>query len=535
MKRLDFVKEMQSLQQSLKAKILAQEVKFSTDEKEILERRTKVLDKKSGFDFFVNNYFPHYLRHSSKSALHDYLFNKLPEISQDPQSTAIAIAAPRGEAKSTICTKLFTLWRLLTNKTKFAVIVMDSIDQAYPMLESIKAEIEFNPRIKIDFPEIAGEGRIWQSGIAITKNNLKIQVAGVGKKLRGLTHGAYRPDLVILDDIENDENVRKPEQRDKTSNWINKTIIPLGAAGEKLDIIYIGTVLHYDSVLNRCLNSAGWQSARFKALIKPPLNSDLWDSWEVIAKSAGLEEAIKFYNSNKEKMEEGAIVSWKARPLLELMKIRAKIGREAFDCEYLNDPTASDDAPFSNSLHYYKELPKKLIYFGSLDPSLGKKGAGRDPSAILIGGLEQETGKLYVIEALISRRLPDRIIEDVISLQKKYGCLVWAIEAVQFQEFLRTELIKRGLAKGVPIPARAVIPHSDKALRIESLQPHLKNESILLNVESKTLIDQLRHYPKADHDDGCDALHMLWSLAQSSRPNNKTTAYSYKPINEFNF
>ena len=112
---------------------------------------------------------------------------------------------------------------------------------------------------------------------------------------------------------------------------------------------------------------------------------------------------------------------------------------------------------------------------------------------------------------------------------------VWAIEAVQFQEFLRTELIKRGLARGIPIPARAVIPHSDKALRIESLQPHLKNESILLNVESKTLIDQLRHYPKADHDDGCDALHMLWSLAQSSRPQNTTKIYNYQPINEFNF
>ncbi|EMW8282685.1 hypothetical protein AADT38_RS27335, partial [Escherichia coli] len=29
------------------------------------------------------------------------------------------------------------------------------------------------------------------------------------------------------------------------------------------------------------------------------------------------------------------------------------------------------------------------------------------------------------------------------------------------------------------------------------------------------LIDQLRHYPKADHDDGPDCLHMLWTLAVS--------------------
>ncbi len=28
-----------------------------------------------------------------------------------------------------------------------------------------------------------------------------------------------------------------------------------------------------------------------------------------------------------------------------------------------------------------------------------------------------------------------------------------------------------------------------------------------------TLIDQFRHFPKADHDDGPDAVHILWELA----------------------
>jgi hypothetical protein len=41
-------------------------------------------------------------------------------------------------------------------------------------------------------------------------------------KLRGLRHGPYRPDLAILDDIENDELVRNPDQRDKLDNWLKK-------------------------------------------------------------------------------------------------------------------------------------------------------------------------------------------------------------------------------------------------------------------------------------------------------------------------
>ena len=36
---------------------------------------------------------------------------------------------------------------------------------------------------------------------------------------------------------------------------------------------------------------------------------------------------------------------------------------------------------------------------------------------------------------------------------------------------------------------------------------------ILLHHSQQTLIDQLRHWPKADHDDGPDALEMLWRVA----------------------
>ncbi|HNM44778.1 phage terminase large subunit, partial [Plasticicumulans sp.] len=137
------------------------------------------------------------------------------------------------------------------------------------------------------------------------------------------------------------------------------------------------------------------------------------------------------------------------------------------------------------------------------------------PSALLVGGYNRETGILDVVEAAIRKRLPDKIIEDVIALHAEYRCLVWGIEAVQFQEFLRTELIKRSAQRGRPVPARAITPHADKALRIESLQPHVANGLIRLHPSQSTLLEQLRHFPSADHDDGPDALHMLWMLATS--------------------
>lgn len=516
MKNKELLAELKAYSDSLRQKVEAKFEGWDDSLSAISERRKKVLDPVSGYDFFVLNYFPHYVRSSSRSQLHNYLFEHLPQVLQQPSSVHLAIAAPRGEAKSTLVSQLFTLYCLVAQKKRYALIVMDSIDQAYPMLEAIKVELEFNQRLRVDFPEIAGQGRVWQAATIVTKANQKVQVAGSGKKLRGLRHGAYRPDLVVLDDIENDEQVRSPEQRDKLHDWLKKTVLPLGAAGDKLDVVYIGTILHYDSVLNRTLSSKAWKTAKFKALIRQPDDMSLWDKWEDLYLNEGEAVADAFYSQNKSAMDKGAVVSWAARPILTLMKIRARDGHATFDSEYQNDPLSSDDAMFANALTYWTELPGELVYFGALDPSLGKAGASRDPSAILVGGYHRETGKLYVIEAQVKKRLPDLIIEDVIRMQKQYQCQRWFVETVQFQEFLKDELVKRSAQRGIPVPATATKPNTDKMLRIESLQPHMANGLILLHSSQATLISQLRHFPKADHDDGPDALEMLWRNAVSS-------------------
>ena len=318
-----------------------------------------------------------------------------------------------------------------------------------------------------------------------------------------------------MDDIENDELVRSAEQRDKLHDWLKKTVLPLGVPGEKMDVVYIGTILHYDSVLNRTLSSKAWKTAKFKALKKMPDDMALWDKWESFYLNEGEAVADAFYYANRAAMDKGAEISWAARPLLALMKIRARDGHATFDSEYQNDPVSSEDAIFANAIRYWTELPSDLIYFGALDPSLGKAGASRDPSAILVGGYQRSTGKLYVVEAQIKKRLPDLIIEDVIRLHKQYHCQRWFVETVQFQEFLKDELVKRSAQRGCPVPATAIKPNTDKMLRIESLQPHMVNGLIMLHGSQATLIAQLRHFPKADHDDGPDALEMLFKNAAS--------------------
>jgi predicted phage terminase large subunit-like protein len=181
---------------------------------------------------------------------------------------------------------------------------------------------------------------------------------------------------------------------------------------------------------------------------------------------------------------------------------------DAFATEYQNKPI-SEGNPFGD-LTYWVQRLREWVFFGAIDPSLGKQNRARDPSAILIGGFDRLSGKMDVVEASVRRRLPDLIIADTIALQREYRALLWFVESVQFQEFLRTTLMTEAAKQGVGISAIPIVPIGDKNLRIERLQPPVKAGLIRFSASHTTLIDQLQQWPNGDHDDGPDALDMLW-------------------------
>ncbi|MGB1238762.1 MAG: phage terminase large subunit [Pseudomonadales bacterium] len=509
--RKDFLKELEAFADAQRLLIETECDAFSHDPAESKARIARV---KRDFRFFVQTYFPHYVK-SEASAFHDYAFERFPAcIDHREKGYHEALAAPRGEAKSTIVTQLLTLWCVITERKHFVGIIMDSMDQSEQMLAAIKVELESNPRLAQDFPAATGAGRVWKVNEIITANNRKVKAAGAGKKMRGWRFGPHRPDLILLDDIENDENVRKKDQRDKLQAWLKKAVMKLGPPDGTMDIFYLGTILHYDSVLNRTLKSPTWHGKVFKAIIEWPDRMDLWQAWEEVLFNQGEEAAEQFYTERRAEMDRGAVVSWPTvRPLLLLMIIRSD-GHHEFDCEMQNDPTNNEHAPFKD-ITFWVQPCRDWVFYASCDPSLGKNNKSRDPSAILVGGMDRNSGVLDVVEADICRRVPDKIISDVIKYQREYHCQAWAVESVQFQEFMRTELVKRSAQQGVPVPARGVTPGTDKDLRIESLQPHVANGLIRLHHNQSVLREQLGFWPEADHDDGPDALHMLWMLAVS--------------------
>lgn len=510
--RKQFLGQIEQLAAAFRSRIEAEVDGFDSDDAAAAERRARARDD---FEFFATTYFPHYVT-SAPSVFHRWLYRNYGALVAG-KGRKSAIAAPRGEAKSTLITQIGVIWCLVTGRKRFVPIIMDAFEQAATMLEAIKAELTVNPRLLMDYPDATGQGRVWNAGVILTADDRKVMAFGSGKRMRGLRHGPYRPDLVVLDDIENDENVQSPEQRDKLERWLKRTVLALGPPDDSLDVLYVGTVLGPDSVLARTLRNPLWVAQTFKALIAWPDRMDLWDRWEEVLLNEGEEPAREFYRAQRKAMEAGAQVSWPSmRPLYVLMVKRAREGHHAFDSELQNEPT-SEDNPFAEpgKIKFWVHVVRTWVFFGACDPSLGKLNRNRDPSAVLVGGYDRSTGVLDVVEAKIARRVPDKLIEDIIACQREYRCMRWAIEAVQFQEFLRTELVKRSAKAGVPVPAIGVVPHADKDLRIESLEPHVANGLIRFHPRLTMLLTQLRHWPD-DHDDGPDALHMLWMIAVSA-------------------
>ena len=501
-----------------------------------LRRKLGAID----MEFFGRAYFPHYFSRPSPEFHRELdaiwqqgvLKGRYPLTPADTKAisrlpgVSRAVAAPRGHAKSTNLTFKGTMHSTLYGYKHYPIIISDSSEQAEGFLDNIRVEFEENTAILEDFGSLAGS--VWRSNVLVTKTNIKIEAIGSGKKIRGRKHRNWRPDLIILDDVENDENVRTPEQRKKLKDWFDKAVSKSG--DDYTDIVYIGTLLHYDSLLAKTLTNPAYRSIKYKAVIQFSQADDLWQQWESIFTDLSNDdresEALAFFQAHKEAMLEGTQVLWEEKlSYYDLMVMRVSEGEASFNSEEQNEPINPDDCLFMEEwFDYYNEAEVNFgdpafDFFGFIDPSLGKTKRS-DFSAIVTLAKHKGSGYMYVVDADIERRHPDRIIADVLAKERwlrasfGHGYRKLGAETNQFQWFLKEELAKASAKAGLYLPIEEVQQTSDKVMRIQTLQPDVKNKYIKFNRRHKRLLEQLTQFPMGAHDDGPDALEGARSIAK---------------------
>ena len=468
---------------------------------------------------FAKTYFPTVFT-STFSPLHKEIFSSAEEIilRRKQRRNYYVRAAPRGHGKSQVLSFLLPLWCLLYKYKRNILIISDTLDQARSFIAAIKTELEENELIRQDFGDLVSEEK-WSQDKIITKNKVQVFGRGAGQKLRGAkAFGSVRPDLLVIDDLENDEQTQTEQQRKKLFDWFMKALIPIGSP--TTDYIYIGTVLHYEALLQKLLTSptfSMWDRKRYQAVMKFS-DSPLWDEWEEMMldehnPNAG-EDAFHFYEEHREEMLEGFETLWpESRPLYvyELMQLRCA-DSSAFASEMMNEPIDPSNAEFlPDWFDYYYELPEIVEVYGACDPSLGK--AKSDRAAIVWAGKDRN-GYLYILEVTMGRFKPDRLIDLIIAGSMKYQSKLRSvvIETVQFQAMFRDEVCKRGLNAGIQIPVEEFNSKGEKELRLRGLIPRIKNKYIKFRKDQTVLVNEFLRFPKGS-DDGMDAVNMICSAA----------------------
>ncbi|MDP8212791.1 MAG: phage terminase large subunit [Candidatus Zapsychrus exili] len=479
---------------------------------------------------FATTYFKHYIK-CSFADFHLELFDYLTEITLK-RGRQLAIAAPRGNAKSSIVSLMYALWCICYGYEKCVVLFSSTRKQSGKLLGHIKDELSSNMELKRDFPEVCEPPNPrWRDDEITTKSGVNVMSSSVEHGIRGIRHKDSRPGLTILDDVESVESIRSQEQREKIYDWFTKMVLNLGS--KKSNYIIVGTILHFDSLLAKIIlgeEFPGWEKRIYKSVKSFSASPLLWDKWEQIYRGkdlynedSGPEVAKKFFEDNKDKMLEGTEVLWPEKEsYYELMLMKTQKGNLSFDSEKQNEPKdisgQSIDMKkviFWEDKHQALEelqafLGTRKVVLGACDPSIGK-GKKSDYSAIVNVFMDYTNKDIYVVDADMGRWDVHTLVERICIHHKTRNFATFLYEANAAQAWLG-DIIKKA---PTTIPLKPVTNNTPKNSRIMKLIVLIEQGKVKLSRRLSELIRQLEQYPNGAHDDAIDALSMLIDVAEN--------------------
>lgn len=457
---------------------------FDTYGVNIKVRDERIYLARKSYQAFCILYFPHYF-YLKPARFHRTLVNVL----CDETKQMMAIIGFRGSAKSTHASMAFPIWKAIRGDDHFIILINDTGTQRDINIANIKTEFEENKLLYSDFPLIQPKGRSslkWTQGEIELSNDVYILGRSRGQKVRGLRYRQWRPSLVICDDLEDLEWVRKKENRDKTERWLKSEVIP-AIEETRAKLIVIGNLLHTDALMARL-------------------------------KRHKLMKVLQFALFNKRTGE----ISWKAKyPTMEAVeKQKARIEKTSIWLrEYLLKIVPEEGAVVSDTdISYYDyEEAQKFLYAkaknagAGVDLAISEKSSA-DFTSMVPGILVKEDGRdvLYVLPTIVHKHIDlYATIQEAQNLQNilPMGAKIF-VEDVNYQKAAIKEMKRKS------VNAVGIRPITDKRARFETAAVFIKSGQVKFpNVKNNDNLDamltEMLGFGIEDHDDLVDALVYL--------------------------
>lgn len=431
---------------------------------------------------------------------------------------------PRGFSKTTIC-NAGNLYNVLTDGSFFGAYVSNTLTHAQTQLGNIRFELEGNQLIRAAYGNIVpdrSDSERWTAGELQMLNGAILIARGRGSQIRGVLFRARRPNLILLDDVEDEESVSTDEQREKTRSWFYGGVAPAGNEmdgaepedQEELQIINLATLLDGDALAVTLSKDIEFNTVRFGARLRPGLM--LWEY----------------------KMREATYERKRAR--------YARLGRLAeFSREFDSTVRLTKDALFEHkNVTLYQPVVKSQLLDAAIamDPAISDKPRSSHATIGLVG--RGPSGLLWVLDCWGGvGKTPRELVDKYFELYDKWSFegynLKAGIESQGYQAALLHLMREEMARKGRFFVIEGIVQRQDKKERINGiLQPRYANGYMRHVRPFPELETQLQDFPngKMDYPDVIAmALKLIGETAFSAAAGDdleKLFGNEYPPLDE---
>jgi len=450
---------------------------------------------------FAKLIFPERFNLPFSPKIHDPIF----DILDDKTAKHVVIIAPRGCGKTSSVNFVGSAHGILFREYKFIVPISMSATHAIIQSENLKRKLLTNSRvlrlfgsIKLHRPreleQFSKEQWLTEADPESGWPGTLVFPRGSGQEIRGFLHGDSRPDLILIDDLEDPRDLLSEDQRAKQKDWFFGSV--LGAVSQKQAhrIIMVGSLLHENSLIALLAEDPNWLTLK-------------------------LELCDEDYNSNWPEYMSTA----KVKQLVQLYKSQERLN--IFLREYRGILVLGKEAKFQEAFfRYYEECDldlnenQNVESFILVDPAKTTRSLDTSDSAIDGVGFNYMTNSFYFRDSVVGKLRPDQLIDESFAMAERLGARVIGVEVTGLEDYIFYPFQSEALRRGRNIEIVELKAKGHKLDRIAALIPYYRQGRVSHNKHiCGRLEEQLLSYPYSRKTDVMDAFAYIIPLLETGR------------------
>lgn len=354
--------------------------------------------------------------------LHEHLDMEIPEFHKEiwrllteQDKERVLLAIPRDHAKTTLA-KLAVVWYYVYTKRRFCVYLSNTSPIAKgackDIMDFMQSQNFRNLFGVIQITKQSENEALWEFDLMLPNGKIKkciLRGLGQGQQMRGVNRNNQRPDIAVIDDIEDLENTAGPEQQKKLDKWMFSTFLKALAREKK--VLWLGNMLTKTSLLARLSRKKIWNPVVFGCLVKNINTGELTPLWPE---------------------------KWTIPELIEDFCEFRDLGQvDSWMCEMMNMPGFGTNGFSADQIHYLPSLTPEAYQatFITVDPAFGLK-AHNDESSIAVHGIPKDGSTPRTVYIMHGKWDEVTLFDRIMECAQAWNAYAWGIESVAAQKVL---------------------------------------------------------------------------------------------------